>query len=225
MIQDFCAYTTIEQPCEILQVIKKSKFYGRLFPAQTPEEAQAVLDACKKQYWDASHNCSAYVIGGAGLIMALHDAGITMNDVDPDYVIIGEGNNYNYENIVKAVQLVLKGARLIGTNSDLTGPSEEGLIPACRAMIAPIEMATGQTAYFVGKPNPLMMRTGLQLLGVHSEEAAMVGDRMDTDVIAGMESGLATVLVLSGCTSRTDVNGYPYRPTYILNGVGEIVTG
>ena len=103
--------------------------------------------------------CSAYVIGGAGLIMALHDEGITMNDVDPDYVIIGEGNSYNYENILRAVRLVLKGARLIGTNSDLTGPSEDGIIPACRAMIAPIEMATGQSAYFVGKPNPLMMRT------------------------------------------------------------------
>ena len=111
--------------------------------------------------------CSAYVIGGAGLIMALHDEGITMNDVDPDYVIIGEGNSYNYENILRAVRLVLKGAKLIGTNSDLTGPSEDGIIPACRAMIAPIEMATGQNAYFVGKPNPLMMRTGLRILGVH----------------------------------------------------------
>ena len=128
--------------------------------------------------------CSAYVIGGAGLIMALHDEGITMNDVDPDYIIIGEGNTYNYENILKAVRLVLKGAKLIGTNSDLTGPAEDGIIPACRAMIAPIEMATGQNAYFVGKPNPLMMRTGLRILGVHSEEAVMIGDRMDTDMVA-----------------------------------------
>ena len=112
--------------------------------------------------------CSAYVIGGAGLIMALHDEGITMNDVDPDYVVIGEGNTYNYENILKAVRLVTNGAKLIGTNSDLTGPSEDGIIPACRAMIAPIELATGKTAYFVGKPNPLMMRTGLRILGVHS---------------------------------------------------------
>ena len=134
--------------------------------------------------------CSAYVIGGAGLIMALHDEGITMNDVDPDYVIIGEGNSYNYENILKAVRLVLKGAKLIGTNSDLTGPAEDGIIPACRAMIAPIEMATGQTAYFVGKPNPLMMRTGLRILGVHSEDAVMIGDRMDTDMVAGIETGL-----------------------------------
>ena len=125
--------------------------------------------------------CTAFVIGAPGLLNALYDVGVTMNDVDPDYVIIGEGNSYNYENILRAVRLVLKGARLIGTNSDLTGPSEDGIIPACRAMIAPIEMATGQSAYFVGKPNPLMMRTGLRILGVHSADAVMIGDRY-TDI-------------------------------------------
>ena len=166
--------------------------------------------------------CTAFVIGAPGLLNALYDVGVTMNDVDPDYVIVGETASYNYEVITKAVRLVLNGARLIATNSDLTGPTEFGIAPACRSLVAPIELATGKKAYFMVKPNPLMMRTGLQLLGVHSEEAAMVGDRMDTDVIAGMESGLATVLVLSGCTSRTDVNDYPYRPTYILNGVGDI---
>lgn len=166
--------------------------------------------------------CSAYVIGGAGLIMALHDADITMNDVDPDYVIVGEGNTYNYENILKAVRLVSRGAKLIGTNSDLTGPSEDGIIPACRAMIAPIEMATGQSAYFVGKPNPLMMRTGLRILGAHSEDVVMIGDRMDTDIVAGIETGLDTVLVLSGVTDLNDVKKFPYRPRLILKGVGEI---
>ena len=166
--------------------------------------------------------CTAFVIGAPGLLNALYDVGVTMNDVDPDYVIVGETASYNYEVITKAVRLVLNGARLIATNSDLTGPTEFGIAPACRSLVAPIELATGRKAYFMGKPNPLMMRTGLHLLGVHSEEAAMVGDRMDTDVIAGMESGLATVLVLSGCTSRTDLNDYPYRPTYILNGVGDI---
>ena len=166
--------------------------------------------------------CTAFVIGAPGLLNALYDVGVTMNDVDPDYVIVGETASYNYEVITQAVRLVLNGARLIATNSDLTGPTEFGIAPACRSLVAPIELATGTKAYFMGKPNPLMMRTGLQLLGVHSEEAAMVGDRMDTDVIAGTESGLATVLVLSGCTSRTDVNDYPYRPTYILNGVGDI---
>ena len=168
--------------------------------------------------------CSAFVIGGAGLIMALHDEGITMNDVDPDYVVIGEGNSYNYESIVKAVRLVLAGAKLIGTNSDLTGLSEDGILPACRAMIAPIEMATGQSAYFIGKPNPLIMRTGLRILGVHSEDAVMIGDRMDTDVVAGIETGLDTVLVLSGVTDPDEIKRFPYRPKHILSGVGDIPT-
>ena len=124
------------------------------------------------------------------------------------------------ETILKAVDLINKGARLIATNSDLTGPSEQGIIPACRALVAPIELATGKTAYYVGKPNPLMMRTGLRLLGVHSHEAVMIGDRMDTDIVAGIETGLDTVLVLSGCTSRAEVENYAYRPHYILDGVG-----
>ena len=130
--------------------------------------------------------------------------------------------SYNYENILRAVRLVLKGAKLIGTNSDLTGPSEDGIIPACRAMIAPIEMATGQNAYFVGKPNPLMMRTGLRMLQCHSAEAVMVGDRMDTDVISGLESGMSTVLVLSGVSTRETLNTYAYRPSIVLDGVGDI---
>ena len=117
---------------------------------------------------------------------------------------------------------MLKGAKLIGTNSDLTGPSEDGIIPACRAMISPIEMATGQTAYFVGKPNPLMMRTGLRILGVHSAEAVMIGDRMDTDMVAGIETGLDTALVLSGVTAREDIRKFPYRPRLVLDGVGDI---
>ncbi len=174
---------------------------------------------------DQAPGSSAYVIGGAGLIMALHDAGITMNDVDPDYVVVGEGNTYNYENIVAAVRLVQRGARLIGTNSDLTGPTEHGIVPACRAMISPIEMATGKKAYFVGKPNPLMMRTGLRLLGVHSEEAVMIGDRMDTDMVAGIESGLDTALVLTGVTSWRDIEEFPYRPRLVLDGVGSIPSG
>lgn len=158
----------------------------------------------------------------AGLVNALYDQGITMNSIDPDYVIVGETSSYNYETVVHASNLVRNGAKLIGTNTDLTGPVEDGIVPACRALISPIEMATGKKAYFVGKPNPLMMRTGLKMLGVHSAEAAMIGDRMDTDVIAGIETGLDTVLVLSGVTSLEDVNLYPYRPTYIFNGVGDV---
>lgn len=167
-------------------------------------------------------NCSAYVIGDPGLHHALYDAGITTSNTSPDYVVVGETKSYNYESICHAVKLVLEGAKLIGTNTDLTGPSENGIIPACRALVSPIEAATGKNAYFVGKPNPLMMRTGLQMLGVHSEDAAMIGDRMDTDIIAGIESGLDPILVLSGVTTRTTMELYPYRPRLILNGVGDI---
>lgn len=168
--------------------------------------------------------CTAYVIGAPGLFNALYDVGITMNDVNPDYVVLGETQTYNYDNIVKAVQLVRQGARLIGTNPDMTGPSENGIVPACRAFVAPIELATGKSAYFVGKPNPLMMRTGLRMLDVHSDEAVMIGDRMDTDMIAGIETGLDTVLVLSGVTTREEIEDYPYRPRLVLNGVGDIPT-
>lgn len=164
----------------------------------------------------------AYVIGDPGLYNALYDRGITLSDVNPDYVVIGESSNYTYDSICKAVHLVQKGARLIGSNSDLTGPTEEGIVPACRALIAPIEMTTGQNAYFIGKPNPLMMRTGLKLLGVHSQEAAIIGDRMDTDIVAGIETGLDTLLVLSGVTTREEMERFPYRPRLVLNGVGEI---
>ena len=166
--------------------------------------------------------CSAYVVGEHGIMNALYDKGITYNDVNPDYVVVGESSAYNLEQIPKAIRLVNAGSKLIGTNFDLTAPSEAGLVPACRALIAPIELATGKNAYFVGKPNPLMMRTGLRMLGVHSENAVMIGDRMDTDIIAGIETGLDTVLVLSGVSSRETCQQYPYRPRFILNGVGEI---
>ena len=166
--------------------------------------------------------CSVFAIGEAGLLNALYDAGLTMNDVNPDYVVVGEGRNYSLDTLTKATNLVLKGARLIGANSDVSGPIENGIAPACRALIAPIEMATGTQAYFCGKPNPLMMRTGLRLLDVHSEDAAIIGDRMDTDIVAGIESGIDTVLVLSGVTRREELVRFPYRPRLILDGVGMI---
>lgn len=171
-----------------------------------------------------SPGCSAYVIGEPGLFNALHDVGITFNDVDPDYVIVGETINYNYALICRAMHHVFNGAKLIGTNTDLTGPSENGIIPACRALVAPIELTTGKSAYYIGKPNPLMMRTGLQILGIHSAETAIIGDRMDTDIIAGIESGLDSVLVLSGVTARNDIEQYAYRPRLVLDGVGDIPT-
>lgn len=170
-----------------------------------------------------SPGCSVYAIGEAGLFNALYDAGITMNDVNPDYVVVGEGKSYSLDTLTKATNLVLQGAKLIGANSDLTGPIEHGIAPACRALVAPIELATGKQAYFCGKPNPLMMRTGLNILGCHSGEAVMVGDRMDTDVICGMECGMSTVLVLSGVSTRQTLDTFAYRPTMVLPGVGDIV--
>lgn len=172
---------------------------------------------------EQSPGCSVFAIGEAGLLNALYNAGITMNDVNPDYVVVGEGRTYSLDTLTKATNLVLQGAKLIGANSDVSGPIENGIAPACRALIAPIEMATGTQAYFCGKPNPLMMRTGLRILGCHSGDAVMVGDRMDTDVISGMESGMSTVLVLSGVSTEDTVKTYAYRPTIVLDGVGDIV--
>lgn len=166
--------------------------------------------------------CSVFAIGEAGLLNALYDAGVTMNDVNPDYLVVGEGRAYSLDTLTKATNLVLNGAKLIGANSDVSGPIENGIAPACGALVAPIEMATGKKAYFCGKPNPLMMRTGLRLLGCHSAEAVMIGDRMDTDVISGMESGMSTVLVLSGVSTRDTLDTYAYRPSIVLNGVGDI---
>ena len=137
-------------------------------------------------------------------------------------MVFGETRSLSYEKIERAAELVLKGAKLIGTNSDITSPGERGIIPACRALIAPIELATNRNAYFIGKPNPLIMRHALKTLGCHHAEAAIIGDRMDTDIIAGIESELDTVLVLSGVTSLDTLNKFPYRPNYILNGVGDI---
>lgn len=166
--------------------------------------------------------CSAYVIGEPGLINALYNVGITMNEINPDYVVMGETRTYNFEKVERAIHLVRNGARLIGTNPDLTGPVEGGIIPATRALIAPIELSTGKQAYYVGKPNPLMMRHALKQLGTHRADTAIIGDRMDTDIVAGIETELDTVLVLSGVTSRDMLSDFPYCPKYILPGVGEI---
>ena len=187
-------------------------------------QAKELVKLKQNRSWRAEQapGCSAYVIGAPGLVNALYDVGITMNDVNPDYVVVGETDSYNYNMIIKAVQLINKGARLVGTNPDMTGPSEMGIIPACQALVAPISLATGKTPYFVGKPNPLMMRTGLKMLNVHSADAVMIGDRMDTDIVAGMESGLMTALVLSGVSTLENINVFSYRPSIILNGVGDI---
>ena len=146
-----------------------------------------------------------------------------MNDVDPDYVVLGETRTYGFEKIERAIALVNRGAKLIGANPDTIGMTEKGIMPATGSLIAPIEIATGKKAYFVGKPNPVMLRHGMRMLDCHSADVAFIGDRMDTDIIAGIESNVDTILVLSGVTAREDIDNYPYRPKYILNGVGDIV--
>ncbi|OHB64417.1 MAG: HAD family hydrolase [Planctomycetes bacterium RBG_13_60_9] len=163
-----------------------------------------------------------YAIGDSGLYQALYEAGLSIDESKPDYVVVGETRSYSYEKIETAVLLVLAGAKLIGTNPDLTGPTEKGIGPACRALIAPIEMSTGRQAYFVGKPNPLIMRHALELLGCRREETAIIGDRMDTDIVAGIESGIDTALVLSGITKESDIARCAYKPHHILKDISEI---
>ena len=181
--------------------------------------ALATAHFLKKQ----APECTVFAIGEAGLLNALYDANITMNDVNPDYVVVGEGRTYSLETLTQAVNMVENGAKLIGTNSDTTANTEDGIYPACGAIISPIEIATGKKAYFCGKPNPLMMRTGIKLLGCHSSEAVVIGDNMETDIIAGTESGIDTVMVLTGVSTPDTPKNYAYQPTEVLNGVGDIV--
>jgi NagD protein len=166
---------------------------------------------------------SAYVIGEAGLTTALHEVGYTLTDVEPDYVVLGETRTYSFEAITTAIRLIGSGARFIATNPDATGPSAEGPLPATGAVAAMITRATGRVPYFVGKPNPMMFRSALNRIEAHSESTVMVGDRMDTDVVAGIEAGLRTVLVLTGSTSRDQVESFPYRPSSVLDSVRDLI--
>jgi NagD protein len=166
---------------------------------------------------------TAFVIGDTGLTGAIHDSGYIITDTDPDYVVLGETNVYHYEMITHAIRLIDLGARFIATNPDVTGPTESGIVPGCGAMAALIQKATGKMPFFVGKPNPLMMRSALNYLDVHSENTVMIGDRMDTDIVAGVETGMRTILVLTGVTSSNDIDLFPYRPTWIFDSVAEIL--
>ena len=190
--------------------VDESHFY-------TSARATAVFLAAQKP------GGSAYVIGDAGIINALYDEGYSINDTNPDYVVVSESANYDYARLCHAVKLVFGGAKLIGTNPDLTGPTEEGIVPATGSLMAPIELTTGAKAYYVGKPNPLMMRNALKKLECIREDTVIVGDRMDTDIIAGVEAEITTTLVLSGVTQREDLSSYAYQPDYVLAGVGDIV--
>lgn len=167
-------------------------------------------------------NGTAFALGESGLTQALYDVGYVLTDTEPDYVVLGEVNNYNMDQFTKAIRLVVQGAAFIATNPDANGPDEAGVVPACGAMAALIEKASGRTPFFIGKPNPLMMRTAMNYLGVHSENTVMIGDRMDTDIIAGVQSGLETILVLSGVTPIEGVDQFPYVPTYITPSVASI---
>jgi NagD protein len=166
---------------------------------------------------------TAYVIGEAGLTTALHDIGYILTDHEPDYVVLGETRTYSFEALTRAIRLINGGARFICTNPDETGPSAEGPLPATGAVAALITKATGKDPYFAGKPNPLMMRTGLNAIGAHSETSAMIGDRMDTDVLAGLEAGMETFLVLTGLTSPADIDRYPFRPSKVVDSIADLI--
>lgn len=166
---------------------------------------------------------TAYVLGEAGLTIALHEAGYVLTDADPDYVVLGETRTYSFEAITKAVRLIKSGARFICTNPDVTGPSTEGALPAAGSVAAMISRATSVQPYFIGKPNPMMMRSALNTIDAHSETTAMIGDRMDTDVLCGLEAGLETILVLSGISTRADVDRFPYRPDRVVDSVADLI--
>src|SRR5438309_3220652 len=166
---------------------------------------------------------SAYVIGEAGLTTALYEAGYTLTDTDPDYVVLGETRTYSFEAITRAIRLIGKGARFIATNPDVTGPSPEGPLPATGSVAAMITKATGAEPYFVGKPNPMMFRSAMNRIEAHSEATVMIGDRMDTDVVAGIEAGLETILVLSGSTRAADVNRFPFRPSRVCDSIADVI--
>ncbi|GAB3618654.1 HAD-IIA family hydrolase [Okibacterium endophyticum] len=190
-----------------------------------PEEyiwtsALATADFLKNQ----TPGGTAFVVGEAGLTTALHEAGFIMTESSPDYVVVGETRNYSFEAITKAIRLIRSGARFIVTNPDATGPSAEGPMPATGAIAALITKATDREPYVVGKPNPMMFRSALNRIGAHSENTGMIGDRMDTDIVAGIEAGLHTILVLTGISDQAEVERYPFRPDEIINGVSDLLS-
>jgi len=164
----------------------------------------------------------AFAIGESGLTTALHDIGYVLTDQEPEYVVLGETTSYSFDRISRAIRFVMAGARFIATNPDTMGPGEGGIVPATGAVAALISAATGVKPYYIGKPNPLMMRTALRTLNAHSEDSVMIGDRMDTDMVSGIESGLRTILVLTGVTSREQVERFPYRPTWVRESIADV---
>jgi NagD protein len=170
-------------------------------------------------------NGTAYVIGESGLTSAMHDVGYIITEHEPDYVVLGETNAYSLESLTVAIRLIMAGARFVATNPDPSGPTDAGIVPACGAVAALIEKVTGVAPFFVGKPNPLMVRTALNYMGVHSENTVIVGDRMDTDIIGGVQNGMESILVLTGVTRSEDISRYPYIPTHVFHSVADIEIG
>ncbi|ERG94480.1 HAD-IIA family hydrolase [Haloquadratum walsbyi] len=219
-----------EQECQFLVLTNNSIYTRRDLAARLSEAGLSILE---DQIWTSAvatarfvsnqmPDASAYVIGEAGLKTALHNVGYRLTDTDPDFVILGESRTYSFQNITEAVQLVNQGARFIVTNPDATAPSTEGPLPATGSVAALITEATGADPYFIGKPNPIMIRGALNQLGAHSKSTAMVGDRMDTDVVAGIEAGLRTYLVLTGSTHREEISEYAYRPNEVAESIADL---
>ncbi|MEV6059849.1 HAD-IIA family hydrolase [Nocardia asteroides] len=206
---------------------------------RTPRDLQARLrhtglDIPEESIWtsalatatfldDQRPNGTAYVVGESGLTTALHEIGYVLTDSDPDYVVLGETRTYSFEAITTAIRLVERGAKFIATNPDATGPSRDGVLPATGSVAALITRATGKEPYYVGKPNPLMMRSALRRIGAHSQSTVMIGDRMDTDVISGLEAGMRTILVTSGISTKSSVEKYPFRPTLVVDSVADLL--
>lgn len=216
---------------EYLVVTNNSVFTPRDLSARlqasgiiVPEDRIWTSALATAQFLDSQRSGgSAYVVGEAGLITALYDVGYVTTERDPDYVVLGETRTYSFEAITRAIRLIEGGARFVATNPDPSGPSPHGTLPATGSVAALISTATGHLPYFVGKPNPLMMRSALNRLEAHSETTVMVGDRMDTDIISGLEAGLRTVLVGTGSTRPEDVRRFPYRPTWVVRSVADLV--
>lgn len=196
--------------------------------------SRAGLEVPERQIWTSAvataqflssqaPEASAYVVGETGLTTALHEVGYTLTDATPDFVVLGETRTYSFQNITAAIRLIEQGARFIATNPDATGPSPEGPLPATGSVAALIREATGREPYYVGKPNPMMIRSALNQIEAHSETTAMVGDRMDTDIVAGMEAGLTTHLVLSGSTRRGEITEFAYRPTNVVESISDLI--
>ena len=188
-----------------------------------PERIWTSALATAKFLANQTDNRRAFVVGEAGLTTALYEEGFVMTSVDPEFVVLGETRTYSFEMITTAIRLIQRGVRFIATNPDPTGPSADGDLPATGAVAAMIEKATGRSAFFVGKPNPIMLRNGLNKIGAHSEETSIVGDRMDTDIQAGVETGLCTHLVLTGSTKREDIIKFPYRPNHVHASIKDVI--